>query len=438
MGDGESSSGWYPRMGDGESSSGWYPRMGDGESSSGRYPGMSPAWRGAPPGVQPPPAVPGWEPAPGLGSPPGRGEGGSTWPTAPPPPRRRAEWWAALLAVALMAAIAGIALGILHGVTRSSSAAMAAQVDPAVVNIDSSLAGGTGLAAGTGMVIGASGMVLTNNHVIAGSASITVQVAGGTRHPARVIGDDPSQDVAVVQVSGVSGLPTVSFGSSSTVRPGERVYLVGNALGRGGPPAISPGTVTAVGQTITATDPTGAPETLSAMIRVSGLIQSGDSGGPLVDSSGQVVGMDTAGAMNPSPGAPGAGAETSRTAFAIPIDRARAIAAQIEAGRPGNGVEIGPGPLIGVEVRDASTVPFSPVPAGAYVEGVQPGTPAAAAGLAPGDVIVALGPRPVRSTSDLSGALRAYRPGQRVTLAWVDPQGTRSSTTITLASGPPA
>ena len=335
----------------------------------------------------------------------------------------------------LVAAGIGAGAGILSRRDAPSPRAVAAEVDPAVVDIDSTLAGGTGLAEGTGMVISPSGLVLTNNHVIAGSASLSVQVDGtGPRHPARVIGDDPARDVALVQMEGVSGLPTVRFADPSALSPGAAVFVIGNALGRGGTPAISAGTVAALGQTISASSPTGATETLRGMIEVSALIQSGDSGGPLVDASGRVVGMDTAGSIR----GPITGATTSRTGFAIPIGTARRIGAEIRAGRAGGTIEIGPGPLIGVIVGDADAAPSPPSASGAEVIAVDPGTPAAAAGLHRGDVITTLGGTAITSAGSLSTALDAHRAGQRVRLGWIETSGQRRSAVITLAPGPPA
>lgn len=400
-------------------------------------------WSDPPP---PPPAAsprsgPGWPPPPP--SPPGQpgAWGYGPWgpwypppPPPPPPPRRAATLVGAALTIAVVAAAVGVGAGLLSHGASVSAGAVAAAVDPAVVDIDSTLAGGTGTAEGTGMVIGASGLVLTNNHVVAGSASLSVQVDGtGPRHPARVIGDAPTQDVALVQMEGVSGLRTVTFGDPATLGTGAAVFVIGNALGRGGTPAISSGTVAALGRTITARSPTGAEETLHGMIQVDALIQSGDSGGPLVDSSGRVVGMDTAGSST----GPVTGPTTSHVGFAIPIGTARSIASQIRAGRASRTIEIGPGPLIGVIVDSASSHPSSPTSSGAYVVAVDPGTPADGAGVTRGAVITSLGRAAITSAGSLSTALDADRAGQRVRLGWVDPSGARRSAVITLAAGPP-
>src|SRR5216683_3060461 len=176
--------------------------------------------------------------------------------------------------------------------------AIAAKVDPAIVDINTVVqtTSGNGAAAGTGMIITSSGEVLTNNHVVDGSTSISVTIAGhaGT-YTAHVIGVSPKADVALIQIEGVSGLPTVSLADSSSVRAGDQVVAIGNALGAGGTPSATRGQVTAVDQTITASEGSGRSEILSGLIQEDASISPGDSGGALVNSSGQVIGMITAG-----------------------------------------------------------------------------------------------------------------------------------------------
>ncbi len=173
---------------------------------------------------------------------------------------------------------------------------IAANVDPAIVDVNTTLA--QGAAAGTGMVISSSGEVLTNNHVIDGATSVTVTAANGKTYDAKLVGYDATDDVAVLQLQGAPKLPTVTA-SSTKPSVGDPVVALGNALGRGGTPATAPGSVTAVNQTITATDDNGAnPETLSNLIQTDAPIQPGDSGGPLVNANGQVVGMDSAGSQS--------------------------------------------------------------------------------------------------------------------------------------------
>jgi len=295
----------------------------------------------------------------------------------------------------------------------------------AIADINARLAGG-GQVAGTGMVITASGEVLTNNHVIEATTSITVQLGGtGTSYAARVIGEDPTDDVALMQIEGASALATVPIGDSATLSVGQAVTALGNAFGRGGAPARAEGVITALDQTITAGDGSGSAETLSGMIEINAAIAPGDSGGPVIDSAGRVIGMTTAGSQNGRVSTrPGAG-------FAVAINKAMAVVRQIEAGGGGSAnIHIGPGPLLGVEVDSQSRD-------GALVAGVTTGGPAAAAGITAGDRITALAGRPVGSAADLRTILRQYTPGQRITVRWVTSAGAARSATVALASGPP-
>jgi S1-C subfamily serine protease len=315
-----------------------------------------------------------------------------------------------------------------------NAAAIAAALDPSIVDIDDVIGGSP--AAGTGIVISSSGEVLTNNHVIDGATAITAQVAGsGPRYPVKVLGYDGADDVALLQIEGAPALHPAPLGSASALQVGDRVVALGNALGRGGAPAVATGTVTGLNQTVTASDGASS-ETLSGMIQVQVNIVPGDSGGPLVDAAGKVVGMDTAGSSSGRFITSGQIA-SSTTGFAIPIDTAMAVAHQIEDGAAGGGIVIGgSGPLIGVEVQ-AAVSPISPAGAGALIVLVVPGSPAAQAGLVAGDVIVSLDGHPVGSPGDLSSALEADHPGQTVKLGWVDASGAQHTSSITLAAGPP-
>ncbi|MGD0834086.1 MAG: trypsin-like peptidase domain-containing protein [Candidatus Dormibacteria bacterium] len=357
-------------------------------------------------------------------------------PPPPPPPRRSSVASIALLA--LVAAAVGLVVAvvgtrILQGPGSSTATStIAARVDPEVVDIDSILAGGAGEAAGTGMVMTSDGYVLTNNHVIAGSTDVTVQVDGsGTVYSGKVVGDDPVNDIAVVKMEGASGLKTADFGDSSTVTIGDRIFVIGNALGKGGVPAITSGTIADLNQTITASDPTGVSETLSGLIQIAAEIQSGDSGGPLVDSGGQIIGMDTAGQVGGA-----TGQDTSEVGFAIPIDSALTIARQIEAGHATGTIQLGAGPLIGIDVSVSTST--SETSDGALVAGVEAGSPAASIGLVAGDVVTSLGGTTITSASDLTQAMRTHRAGQTVSIGWTDVAGTAHTATIQLASGPPA
>src|SRR5882672_953338 len=230
------------------------------------------------------------------------------WVPAPPPPpppttpQRRGEphlWrWIVISFVVAAIAAGGSGIGVGWGLAKAlrtptavqspiaiasptapSNGAIddngiAAKVSPAIVDINTVT--GTGQAAGTGMIITSDGQVLTNHHVVDGSITIHVTISGrsGT-FTAHVVGVAPSADVALIQIEGVSGLPTVSFGSSSTVKVGDSVVAMGNALGLGGAPSVSTGTVTGLNQTITASEGNGQSEQLTGMIESNAPISPG-------------------------------------------------------------------------------------------------------------------------------------------------------------------
>lgn len=314
-----------------------------------------------------------------------------------------------------------------------------AKVDPEVVDVVSTLVDQGGLAEGTGTIINTQGYILTNNHVIELESSLTVQIDGqGPTYAATVIGYDASDDVAVIKMNNPpSSLIAAPYGNSSSVSVGDSVAALGNAYGRGGTPAEASGTITGLDQQITASDG-DLSENLSGMIETDANIVPGDSGGPLVDSAGKVIGMDTAGSQSSTR----FGDQSASTdGFAIPIDAALQIAGEIMSGKSSGSIVIGQyGPLIGVDVTDPSSVttpPLPPVSSGAYVAGVQSGSPAAKAGIAVGDVITAVNSSSISDSADLSNALVNMKPGQTVKLTWVTASGNQQSASITLGTGPP-
>jgi S1-C subfamily serine protease len=329
------------------------------------------------------------------------------------------------------------------------AAAIAAQVDSAVVDITTTSADGGG-AAGTGMILTSSGEVLTNNHVIEGATSIRAQVSGtGRTYTGTVVGYDVTDDVALVKLDNASGLKTVTTGNSSALKVGSPIVAIGNALGRGGTPAATSGNITALDQTITAGGPGAASETLHGLVQIDATIQSGDSGGPLVDASGRVIGMTTAAL---STGRGFLGGDTSNEAYAIPINAALQIVQQIRTGKSSATIQIGARAFLGVSVTDAnsglpggfggrfggSSASTAPVSSGALVLGVQDGSPAQTAGLAAGDAIVSVNGTAISSSAGLTSALQTHHPGDTITLGWVDPAGNSHTASVTLSSGPPA
>jgi S1-C subfamily serine protease len=384
-------------------------------------------------------------------------------PPAPPAPPHRSEphvwrWIVVSIVVAALAA-GGSGVGVGWGLAkafRSPSAvsspisvqspiaiaspttpsngsldtnAIAAKVDPAIVDINTIV--GTGQAAGTGMILTSDGEVLTNNHVVDGSTTINVVIAGRSgSYKAHVVGVAPAADVALIQIEGVSGLPTVTLASSSTLKVGDQIIALGNALGQGGAPAVSTGTVTGLNQTITASEGGGKAEQLTGMILSDAPISPGDSGGPIVNAAGQVVGMITAGDVQ------GFQSQTSTVNYAIPSDTALSYVNKIRAHETSAELIYGQVGFMGVSVRDltpdvAAQMAIN-ITSGALVVNVQSGSPAQAAGITSGSVITKVGTSKITSSASLGTAVHAHKPGEQVSVTYVDPRGTHS-VTMTLA-----
>lgn len=269
--------------------------------------------------------------------------------------------------------------------------------------------------AGTGMVISKSGYVLTNNHVVAGATTVAVTLDGTTKPlPAHVVGTDPTHDMALLKINNPpSNLHVVTFGNSATLQPGDGVVAIGNALGlSAGSPTVTSGIISALGRQVTATIPTiNQSETLTNMIQTDAAINPGNSGGPLVDSSGDVIGMNTATAGTTSDGT-----QAQNIGFAIPASAIESELGQLEKG----GTTGPPGAYMGIEVEDDSPSLASEyglaVDSGAVVVAVEPGTPASKAGLSAGDVIVGLAGKSITSASSLSSVERSLMPGSKVTV----------------------
>ncbi len=339
--------------------------------------------------------------------------------------------------IAAAALAAGGTVWATAGTATLSTAQIASQTDPGLVDVISTLGYQHGTAEGTGMVLTSNGEVLTNNHVVNGATSIQVRdVGNGKTYSAKVVGYSDSDDVAVLQLTGASGLSTVKLGNSGSVRVGQQVVAIGNAEGKDGTPSVVTGTVTQLGAAITASDEgSGSSEQLTDMIQSNAGIEPGDSGGPLLNASGQVIGMDTAASTSNSP--VGTTAAEATEAFSIPINKALSIADQIEAGTSSTTVHIGATAFLGVEVASTtSDGGFGEQSAGVTIEGTVPGTAAADAGLTAGDTITSIDGHDVTSTSELQATIQLYHPGNKVTVGWQDEYGQAHSTTVTLTQGP--
>jgi S1-C subfamily serine protease len=327
---------------------------------------------------------------------------------------------------ALAALIALVAIG--SGTAFAATRATSRPIGTGVVVIETNLAYQNAAAAGTGIVLTSSGRILTNNHVIAGATTIRVVVPRTTHtYTAQVVGYDTTADVAVLQLLKASHLKTVTTGNASNLKLGARVTAVGNAGGTG-KLTSSRGNVTGLHKSITVQGDSGTTEQLTGLIETNAALQPGDSGGPLLNSAGQVVGIDTA-ASNSSPFAVSA----SNDGYAIPIGKATTIAKQIVSGKSSANVHIGATAFLGVQLGNNASFGGQ----GATIVGVVPGAPAAAAGLVPGDVIIAVAGRAVSGPSDIAPIILAHKPGDKVTVTYFDASGQTQNASVTLASGPP-
>lgn len=227
----------------------------------------------------------------------------------------------------------------------SSTAAIVARIQPALVDIHTQgtstttspffgngsnpFGGGqrSTQAAGTGMLLSSSGLVVTNAHVLEGATTISVNLSGQTaNYPATLVGEDAAKDVALIQVHGVSGLPTVSMADSARAAVGEPVVAIGNALDlQAGGFTTSQGIISGLNRSIQ----TDNNESLTGLLQTSAAISSGDSGGPLANAAGQVIGMDTAAATSTSSNT------ASNIGFAIPANQITALVAQLQKGNVG-------------------------------------------------------------------------------------------------------
>jgi S1-C subfamily serine protease len=454
----------------------------------------------------------GYYPGPGqYGDQPGwPAPGGYYGPPAKPP--RRGGFFSHLLVAVIAAGLAvGVTVAVDHASTSSpagsgsdapgaaavplpaSSSSGAAgseqqvvnKVEPGLVIINTTMQYDSEAGAATGMVINPDGLVLTNNHVIEDSTKISARVvATGKTYSAKVVGFDTTGDVALIQLQGASGMRTVPLGNSATVKTGAPVVALGNAEGEG-TIITAGGKITGLDKTITASDEGGSitSETLHGMLETNAGIVSGDSGGPLVSSSGQVIGMDTAGSsvsVGQQEQQPGAG-------FAIPIDTALDVARQIASGRASSTVAIGYPPFIGIfigsgtltnpqqqaEQQDEQNgfgngsggfggfgypgfggnggtpscyssnsdvgVPsdIAPVNSGTLIDGTICDSPAASAGITGGSVITSVDGQSTASPAALTRVMSGLHPGDTVSVTWVSPSGRSTTSHLTLAAGPP-
>jgi putative serine protease PepD len=322
---------------------------------------------------------------------------------------------------------------------------VAAKVVPSVVMLETDL--GHQSEEGSGIVLSSDGLILTNNHVVATAANpghapaphrgsddggggrepdsnppggppkTTVTFSDGRTADFTVVGADPTTDIAVVRVQGVSGLTPVSLGSSANLRVGQPVMAVGSPLGLEG--TVTTGIVSALNRPVSTTGESGNQNTVLDAIQTDAAINPGNSGGALVNMSGQLVGVNSAIAtlggdsQDAQSGSIGLG-------FAIPVDQAKRIADELIATGTASHASLG------VQVTNDKDTP------GAKVVEVIPNGAAASAGLPGGVVVTKVDDRPVNSADGLVAAVRSKAPGDKVTLTYKDPSGDSRKVQVTL------
>jgi putative serine protease PepD len=283
------------------------------------------------------------------------------------------------------------------------------RVQASVVSIETgqSSLGAFGAGAGSGVVIDASGLVLTNAHVIANADSIDVVLFDGTTVSATMLGSFPDDDVALIQLDeAVEGLTPATLGSSESLRVGDDVVAIGNALDLGGQPSVTQGIVSALDRSVD-----DGNLSLRDLIQTDAAINPGNSGGPLVDARGEVVGINTA-IID----------QAQNIGFAISIDSVEPLIDQIREGE----ADITPdSAFLGISSQDVAVTPEVDreefgvdVDEGAFVVRVEPGTAAAELGLQEGDVITDLDGEAVTTSDDVATVVRSHEAGDEITVEW--------------------
>jgi serine protease Do len=262
---------------------------------------------------------------------------------------------------------------------------------------------------GSGVIYDSQGHILTNNHVVEGAQKLLVSLPDGRSLQAKLIGQDPETDLAVVQISG-NNLPVASLGDSRQVQVGDWLVAIGNALALPGGPTVTVGVASALGRTVQEPSSSGGPGPfLFDVIQTSAPINPGNSGGPLVNLAGQVVGINTLVAGQAEPGVQAEG-----IGFAIGISTAKPIADQLVANghaiHPYMGIQYVPlNPAISAQIGIQETQ-------GIIISDVVAGSPADSAGLQVKDVVTAIDNTPLQGDSDLAQAINAHKVGDMVTL----------------------
>jgi S1-C subfamily serine protease len=386
---------------------------------------------------------------------------GTTLPTQQPPLKKRRSNKAALMSTLIVAGIllllgAGVGGGMLlqknfgahssatttskgdgnTSVTQQEStiASVAEKVSPSVVSIVGtvksqsyySTSTTTGEAAGTGIIVSADGYVMTNNHVIDGTSDISVVDNEGNQYKdVTVIGRDPLNDIAFLKIKSDKTFTAAELGNSSTVRIGQQVVAIGNALGQYSN-TVTSGIISGTGRPVTAgSESSSATETLTDLIQTDASINPGNSGGPLLNMAGQVIGINTA-----------IVADANGIGFAIPINSTKGVLAGVLANGKVSRAYLGVNYV--TVTPDVATEYKLSVKQGAYVyaasgSAVAAGSPAATAGLKQGDVITKINDETIGQAGSLSSVIGEFKPGDKVTITYLR-DGQTKTTDVTFTA----
>jgi len=299
--------------------------------------------------------------------------------------------------------------------------ALLAKAEPAVAAIEVSAGDGpdvTPIAAGSGVVISNDGLMLTNAHVVLvtdqqgnaiESPTFTVKMFDGTVRSATVLGASADYDVALLQLADTSNLFPLALADTSTIRVGDNVVAIGNALDLGDSPTVTTGIVSALDRTLRESDSL----TLHGLIQTDAAINHGNSGGALVNMNGDLIGINSAGIP-----------DAQNVGFAISVATIKPLLDDLKAGKSVKASPIG---FIGVNVAET--------PFGVTVTTVQDGTPAADVGIRAGDIITKVGDTTIATANQLSTALRGTTPGATVSVT-VERDGASQTFDVTLAERP--
>jgi putative serine protease PepD len=309
-----------------------------------------------------------------------------------------------------------------------SVAGVAAKILPSVVSIEVKV--GSGGDTGSGIVLSRSGYIMTNNHVIAaakGGGELSVILPNKSKVTAKIVGHpDPVDDIAIVKVTGVSGLQPAHLGSSAALAVGDPVVAVGSPLGLAG--TVTSGIVSALNRPVEAGGEQGLPEDVIDAIQTDAAINPGNSGGPLVNASGQVVGVNSAIASLSTDSFGSSQSGSIGLGFAIPIDEAKRIAEQII--HQGFSTHAIIGVSLDPRYRGSGALVHS---LSTSTPSVQVDGPAAKVGIQDGDVIVGAAGEKITTADELIVAIRRNAPGEHLSLTY-QRNGTRKTVTVTLGS----